>query len=314
MKVSISFVSGFIVIVLVFGLTFRTHAALVDNHDGTITDTDTGLMWLQDANYARTSGYDDDGLMNWFEAKIWADNLIYAGYDDWRLPSALNADGSGPCQLDNCTDSEMGHLYYTELGNVANGPLNSSLKNSVYFQNLQSGIYWSGTEYASMPDYAWHFHFPNGFQSIPNKSMNLYALAVRPTGVLLASISAIPFVAGGIEENKDIQSIKQNDEIIIKNQSAYQTIFTIQTGSFIEIEQAQKQFNSLVQTLNENDLDYLRIEKVGKFYTDRLGKFKNYTDAEKFIQAINHQVTGIIILKAYIKDNRIKKLYTRDKK
>jgi len=252
--------------------------------------------------------------MNWFEAKIWADNLIYAGYDDWRLPSALNTDGSDPCQLDNCTDSEMGHLYYAELGNVANGPLNISLKNSGDFQNLQSGIYWSGTEYASMPDYAWHFHFPNGFQSIPNKNINLYAMAVRPAGSLHTSISPSPLVAGGVEEKKDIQSIKQHDEIIMNNQSAYQTIFTIQTGSFIKIEHAQKQFNSLVQTLNENDLDYLRIEKVGKFYSDRLGKFNNYTAAEKFLQAINHKVTGTMILKAYIKDDRIMKLYTIDEK
>jgi hypothetical protein len=165
-----------------------------------------------------------------------------------------------------------------------------------------------------MPDYAWHFHFLNGFQSIPNKSMDLYAMAVRPAGVILASISAAPFAAGGIEEKKEIQSIKQDEEITNINQSEYQSIFTIQTGSFIEIEQAQRQYNSLVQTLNENDLDYLRIEKVGTFYTDRIGKFKNYAAAEKFLRSINHQVTGSIILNAYIKDERIKKLYSRDKK
>ncbi len=315
MKVSMFFVSGFIVIVLMFGLTFLSRAELVNNHDGTITDTDTGLMWLQDANYAKTSGYDNDGLMNWYEAKKWVDNLIYAGYDDWRLPSALNTDGSVACRsVENCSDSEMGHLYYIELGNVANGPLNNSFKNSGDFQNLQSSMYWLGTEYAPKPENAWHFHFRNGFQSIPNKSLDLYALAVRTADALPASISAIPFVAGGIEEKKDIQSNKQLDEIIINNQSAYQTVFTIQTGSFIKIDQAQKQYNSLVQTLHENDLDYLRIEKVGKFYSDRIGKFKNYTAAEKFHQAINHQVTGSIILKAYIKDDRIIKLYSINEK
>ena len=34
--------------------------------------------------------------MTWDDAMIWADNLIYAGYTDWRLPTACNLDGSGP--------------------------------------------------------------------------------------------------------------------------------------------------------------------------------------------------------------------------
>lgn len=309
MKLSMFFMSDFIVIVLVFALTVHSHADLIDNHDGTITDTDTGLMWLQDANYAKTSGYDNDGLMNWFEARMWADNLIYAGYDDWRLPSALNSDGSGPCHLDDCADSEMGHLYYTELGNVANGPLNTSFNNMGDFRNLQSSIYWSGTEHASMPKYAWHFHLPNGFQSLPNKESNHYAIAVRSIGTLPTSISYKPLAVGVAKEKKAIQSVKQLDENIISNQSAYQTIFTIQTGSYIKIEEAQKQFDFMVQTLNENDLDYLRIEKVGKFYTDRLGKFKNYTAAEKFLQEINSQLYEAIILKAYIKNDRLIRLY-----
>jgi hypothetical protein len=309
MKVSMLFVSGFIVIVLVFGMTILSHAELVDNNDGTITDTDTGLMWLQDANYAKTSGYDDDGLMNWFEAKIWADNLVYAGYDDWRLPSALNTDGTGPCQLDNCTDSEIGHLYYTELGNVANGPLKNSLNSSGDFQNLQSGIYWSGTEYAPMPDYAWHFHFSNGFQSIPNKSMNLYALAVRTTGVLLASISDIPFVSDGAEEKKEIQRVKQQDEIIMDNQYSSQTIYTIQTGSFLKVTQAQKMFDSMPQILNEQEFSFLRIEKIGTYYSVRLGRYDNYNDTEKFLQEITPRLSDAIILNAYIKNERIIKLY-----
>ncbi|MFH1480914.1 MAG: DUF1566 domain-containing protein [Pseudomonadota bacterium] len=50
----------------------------VDNGDGTITDRATGLMWMK-ADSART--------MNWKEALEYAENLKYAGYDDWRLPN-----------------------------------------------------------------------------------------------------------------------------------------------------------------------------------------------------------------------------------
>jgi hypothetical protein len=54
----------------------------VDNGDGTITDTATGLMWLQD---------DSGEGLNWEEALAWvqtknAEN--YLGHDDWRLPDA----------------------------------------------------------------------------------------------------------------------------------------------------------------------------------------------------------------------------------
>ncbi len=131
------------ILFIVCGLTFSANAGrLIDNGHGTFTDTDTGLMWLNDDNYAYTSGYDDDGLMTWDEAMAWADTLIYAGYDDWRLPSAYNSDGTGPCEGYNCTDSEMGHLYYIHISGATND------------------YYWSGTyayECYSGNECAWGF-------------------------------------------------------------------------------------------------------------------------------------------------------------
>ena len=40
------------------------------------------MTWLADANYAKTSGYDADGLMDWQSAMDWAANLSY--YDSVR--------------------------------------------------------------------------------------------------------------------------------------------------------------------------------------------------------------------------------------
>lgn len=51
----------------------------VDNGDGTITDTATGLMWLQN---------DSGTSMSWQEALGYAEQMEYAGYDDWKLPDA----------------------------------------------------------------------------------------------------------------------------------------------------------------------------------------------------------------------------------
>lgn len=60
----------------------------VDNGDGTITDLSTGLMWMKyDSGYFE-AGKDEDGKMDWEEALEWAEDLEYAGYDDWKLPDA----------------------------------------------------------------------------------------------------------------------------------------------------------------------------------------------------------------------------------
>ena len=60
----------------------------VDNGDGTITDEATGLMWMQyDSTYLQ-AGTNGDGAMNWQESLQWAEDLDYAGYNDWTLPDA----------------------------------------------------------------------------------------------------------------------------------------------------------------------------------------------------------------------------------
>lgn len=52
---------------------------LVDNQDGTITDSATGLMWTKD---------DSGKSMNWIDALGFASTARTAGHSDWRLPSA----------------------------------------------------------------------------------------------------------------------------------------------------------------------------------------------------------------------------------
>lgn len=190
----------YIVTFILFGFSFYANAALINNGNGTITDTDTNLMWLQDANYAytqyiETGGVigDSDGLMNWDAANNWAIDLSYAGYDDWRLPEILGPDPScsrpaeGPRGY-NCTNSEMGHLYHIELGNPVGGPLVFTSP----FTNLQA-YYYASSEY-TIPTNAWSFGFGNGYQNDDNKSVETYALAVR---VVPEPISSILFIAGG---------------------------------------------------------------------------------------------------------------------
>ncbi len=60
----------------------------VDNGDGTVTDHATGLMWMTVDSAALRARRERDGKLNWQEALAWAENLEYAGHDDWRLPNA----------------------------------------------------------------------------------------------------------------------------------------------------------------------------------------------------------------------------------
>jgi hypothetical protein len=137
-----------------------------------IYDSDLNITW-----YDYTKSYVPLGGATWGEQMLWASYLTvnFGGtiYDDWRLPTALNQDGTGPCLGYNCTGSEMGHLFYTELGNkgflATNGNPQSGwgLTNTGNFQNLQPVPYWSGTEWAAIPSHAWYFYFYSGGQDEP---------------------------------------------------------------------------------------------------------------------------------------------------
>ncbi len=95
------------------------------------------------------------------------------------------------------------------------------------------------------------------------------------------------------------------------NSHALQSVYTVQTGSFASAEAAQNQFDSLVRELNEEDLGNLRIEKIGGFYSVRLGKFKGYSIAEKLVKKIKPGFSKAFTIEAYIIDERIVRSYKR---
>jgi len=109
-------------------LSGAAQASLVDRGGGMLYDDVLNVTWLQDANYAKTSGYDADGAMTWNAAKSWAAGLIYGGFSDWRLPTAkpVNGvsfnfqftDGGETDWSSNILSpaSELSYMYYVNLG------------------------------------------------------------------------------------------------------------------------------------------------------------------------------------------------------
>jgi PEP-CTERM motif len=165
-------------------------------------DTALNITWLADANYAKTSGYDDDGDMTWVAARTWASNLSVNGVTGWRLPTHVDTGAAGcdwgssgaDCgyNVDTST-SEMAHMFFVTLGNKAyldtagNVQSGWGLTNTGPFSNVHSNVHWSGVEYAPSTGYAWYFHTYNGFPYFSDKRDRLAAWAVRP-----GDVAAVP--------------------------------------------------------------------------------------------------------------------------
>lgn len=130
-------VSSLRVSALSAALASSAHAALVaGNLDADLSngyevfyDTVLDITWLADANYAKTSGFDTDGAMDWSKAMSWAANLEYFGNADWRLPHFDPVNGvrviDYPSSYDGSTDAgynitsprnELAYMYYVNLG------------------------------------------------------------------------------------------------------------------------------------------------------------------------------------------------------
>ncbi|MCP4277568.1 MAG: DUF1566 domain-containing protein [Gammaproteobacteria bacterium] len=184
------------------GLVDRGSFAYDDGEGNTgfiklIYDEDFDITWVADGNFAQATGYDGDGRMDWVAANAWAGGLTIGGFADWRLPTALNQDDSGP-GYGYVTGSEMGHLFYEELGGTAGDPISSSTDSDLaLFPNLQNSVYWSGTEYSANPNLAWVFSFDLGSQFTDAKGNDLhYGLAVHSGDVGAVPVPAAVWLFG----------------------------------------------------------------------------------------------------------------------
>jgi len=213
-------------------LTIPAQAGLISYNSGGVDlvyDDDRDLTWVADANLFKTQsdadggtaqaiiddiGTIDNGLgthtlvlgdfntgngrMTWWGAMAWAEwlgNKGYGGANDWGLWSALNSDGSGPCNNfdttgNGCNDSDLGHLNYIEGGLIAGQPITASTVLNNHFTNLQPFVYWSGTESTLDPIIAWPFGTIDGSQGTNSKNIQFYGWAIRSGQVAAAPLPA----------------------------------------------------------------------------------------------------------------------------
>jgi hypothetical protein len=110
----------------------------VDNGDGTVTDTCTGLMWQKN-----TADVIDDGQIDplgdalpWCEAVAYCQDLEFAGHNDWRLPNAVELQSI----VDYGRRDPALHAAFTGLPQY----------------------YWSSTTYVETANDAWGIGFNSG--------------------------------------------------------------------------------------------------------------------------------------------------------
>jgi tetratricopeptide (TPR) repeat protein len=94
--------------------------------------------------------------------------------------------------------------------------------------------------------------------------------------------------------------------------SAYSSekFYTVAVSSFTKAAPAEEQFNVLAQKLRGTNQDHLRIEKIGRFYSVRVGKFSGHAAAKELLRKINRIFPKAIVVNALVTDERIVKMHT----
>jgi hypothetical protein len=190
------------------GAALPASAGLVVQSNGTVYDSDRNIYWLQNANLAATNtfgvagiigGAINAGMMYFATAQSWVAAMNaanYLGFNDWRLPTTLQPDTTCSSQAPygppigtlsygfGCAGSELGHLFYTEFGALAEKNVSSGTASEIAkFSNIQNFSYWSGTENASDTTSVWEFDFNVGAQSSAGKTdYEMYVWPVRNGG------------------------------------------------------------------------------------------------------------------------------------
>jgi hypothetical protein len=141
-----------------------------DNGDGTITDTNTGLMWEKKSDDG--SIHDKDTFYTWddaFAVHVAGLNASggFAGHTDWRVPNAK--------ELQSIVDYERVNPSIDPAFNTACVASCTVMSCSC----TASSFYWSSTSYAANPFGAWLVNFLVGFVSTQGKIGNFPVRAVR---------------------------------------------------------------------------------------------------------------------------------------
>ena len=163
-----------LIIILVLICPCISLSMLIDNNNGTVTDTCTGLMWQKESSASS---------MTYEQAINYCDDKTLGGFSDWRLPER------------------------EELRSIVNYNTFEPAIDTTYFPNTKSLPYWSLTHLFTLPEGIWYISFYDGhdeFEGYDNDFTNLnsslYVRAVRGG----QSISSGKLLIGSLKQGEAI--------------------------------------------------------------------------------------------------------------
>ena len=171
------------------GLAGSASATLISRGADLVYDNVLNITWTRNANLPGSS------VLTFPQANAWAANLVFAGFDDWRLPTinlttpTTTATNCALVTAAACAASgnELGYMFYVNLGGAFLD--NKTGTQTAVGGEVLTGIqpaYWSGAEFAP-GNGAWVFNFDFGFQFEEHLEVSqLSAWAVRSGDVRAA--------------------------------------------------------------------------------------------------------------------------------
>jgi hypothetical protein len=162
-------------------------ARFVDNHDGTITDTKTGVHWEKKSDDGSVHDWDDlyawgmassPYLMNGPMVTAFLNLLndvaggglnCFAGHCDWRMPNRKELESI--IDLETSSPPAVPAVFNTACVPGCDVTTCSCLK--------QTSMYWTSSTYRQLPTAAWLVNFVVGNAFADIKSSDYHVRAVR---------------------------------------------------------------------------------------------------------------------------------------
>jgi hypothetical protein len=155
-------------------------ARFVPHDDGTVTDIESGLMWMRCSvgqTWADGTCNGDARQLNWDRAMKVAGEFTLADKSDWRLPTQPEL-----YELTFCSSGLRSDLGRDGMGGGCLGDYRHPTILESIFPNTPSGNYWSSTPHEKFAFSAWGVAFHTGHTGTGGRSDFIHVRLVRDPG------------------------------------------------------------------------------------------------------------------------------------
>jgi type II secretory pathway component PulC len=121
--------------------------------------------------------------------------------------------------------------------------------------------------------------------------------------IFLILLAWLPFF--GVSSFINAEKASADSEQPKEKRASQESVYTIQTGSFKDIQRAEKQFRIIQKSLEGAAYQALRIEKIGMFYAVRIERFASLAKIEQFFKEHALSLEEAMVMKAYFIAERI---------